>query len=171
MSAVSAGRNILISVLFIFLGGPALTLVLVPYWITRFRIAPLEPQWQVVLASGLILFGLAPLFESALRFVRVGLGTLVPAAPPERLVITGLYRYLRNPMYAGVLVSIAGEAILFRSEDIFIYLAAAWLVSHLFVCLYEEPTLARRYGQHYAFYKRHVPRWLPRFRPWHGVPE
>jgi protein-S-isoprenylcysteine O-methyltransferase Ste14 len=162
-------RNVLISVLFVVFGGPGLVLVYVPFWITRFRIPPGEPRWQMIFACALVLVGLVPLFDSIVRFIRIGRGTLVPTAPTEHLVVSGLYRYVRNPMYVGVLTCIAGEAFLFKSRSIAIYLACVWLVMHLFVCFYEEPTLTRRYPEEYPVYKRHVPRWLPRFTPWKGA--
>ncbi len=164
-------RNVLISALFVVFGGPGFVLVYIPFWMTRFRVPAAEAGWQILPACALILLGLAPLFESIVRFVRVGRGTLVPAAPTERLVVSGLYRYVRNPMYAGVLTCVGGEAILFRSHSMAVYLACGWLATHLFVCLYEEPTLARRHPEDYPRYKRDVPRWLPRFTPWKGAAE
>jgi protein-S-isoprenylcysteine O-methyltransferase Ste14 len=164
----SQKSNALISTLFVLFGGPGILLVYVPFWITRFRVPPREPRAQTTLAFALILLGLIPLFESIVRFVRVGRGTLVPTAPTQHLVVSGLYRFVRNPMYAGVVVSLAGETLLFRSEDLLIFLAAAWLGAHLFVCFYEEPALTRRHPQEYPLYRRHVPRWLPRLSPWRG---
>jgi protein-S-isoprenylcysteine O-methyltransferase Ste14 len=167
----SQRRNALITVLFVLFGGPGPVLIYVPYWITRFRIPPRAPLPVIALAAALILLGLVPLFESIVRFVRIGRGTLVPAAPTERLVVSGLYRYVRNPMYLGVLLVLLGETVLFRSEGLFIFLAAAWLATHLFVCFYEEPTLTRRHPAEYPVYRRSVPRWLPRFTPWRGLSE
>jgi protein-S-isoprenylcysteine O-methyltransferase Ste14 len=161
------GRNTLVSTLFVLFGGPGPVLGYIPFAITRFHI-PQQPRWQMARACVLILLGLVPLFESIVRFVRVGRGTLVPAAPTERLVVSGLYHYVRNPMYVGVFLSLVGEAFLFRSEGLFIFLAAAWLAMHLFVCLYEEPALARLYPSQYPGYRSHVPRWLPRLAPWRG---
>jgi protein-S-isoprenylcysteine O-methyltransferase Ste14 len=166
----SQGRNTLISALFVPFGGPGIVLVYVPYAITRFHI-PQEPRWQVAFALALILLGLVPLFESMVRFVRVGRGTLVPTAPTERLVVTGLYRYVRNPMYVGVVLSLLGEDLLFRSDGLLIFLAAGCLAMHLFVCFYEEPALTRQFPAQYPVYQSNVPRWLPRFTPWRGFPE
>ncbi len=164
----SQKSNVLISALFVVFGGPGLVLVYVPLWITRFRVPPEEPHAQIALAAALILAGLIPLFESIVRFVRVGRGTLVPTAPTERLVVSGLYRRVRNPMYVGVLLSLAGETVFFRSRGLLLFLASAWLATHVFVCFYEEPTLTRRHPQEYPLYRRHVPRWLPRITPWRG---
>lgn len=159
-------NNAIVSILFIALGGPAILLVYLPFWLTRFRIPADEPLWQMVAAFAMIVAGLVPLFESADRFVRFGRGTLVPLMATQHLVVSGLYRRLRNPMYAGVLVSLAGETILLRSIAMAVGLATALAGFHLFVCLYEEPVLTRRYGEEYLHYKRNVPRWLPRSTPW-----
>ncbi|HZP04237.1 MAG TPA: isoprenylcysteine carboxylmethyltransferase family protein [Terracidiphilus sp.] len=159
-------RNVLISVSFVVFGGPGFLLVYIPYWLTRFRIPPDEPLWQICLAAMLVLVGLVPLFESIIRFIRIGRGTLVPTAPTEHLVVSGLYRHVRNPMYLGVGTSLAGESILFASRNMVTLLVGAWLCMHLFVRFYEEPTLTRRHPEEYPAYKRHVPRWLPRFTPW-----
>jgi protein-S-isoprenylcysteine O-methyltransferase Ste14 len=164
----STRRSVVVSLLFIVFGGPGFVLVYIPYWITRFRIPMGESVWQIALAALLIVAGTAPAFESMKRFVLVGRGTLVPAVPTERLVASGFYRHVRNPMYTGLLVVLGGEAILFESRDLVLYIAAIWLVTHLFVCLYEEPTLERRYGVEYLRFKKHVPRWIPRMRPWRG---
>jgi protein-S-isoprenylcysteine O-methyltransferase Ste14 len=164
----STRRGVIVSLLFIVFGGPGFVLVYIPYWLTRFRVPVGEPLWQIVLAAVLIAAGTAPLFESMKRFVIVGRGTLVPAVPTERLVVSGFYRRMRNPMYTGLLVVLVGEAILFESRDLVLYIAAIWLVTHLFVCFYEEPTLTRRYGVEYLRFKKHVPRWIPRLRPWRG---
>jgi protein-S-isoprenylcysteine O-methyltransferase Ste14 len=161
-------RNTIISILFVIFGGPGFVLVYVPFWITRFRIPASEPVWQLALAAALIGAGVAPLIESATRFVRVGRGTLVPTAPTEHLVVSGIYRHVRNPMYVGVLIALAGEAMLFEARAMAFYAAIVWLVTHLFVSLYEEPTLTRRYGNEYLRYRGHVARWLPRRTPWSG---
>ena len=164
----STQRSVVATILFVVLGGPGWLLVYLPWWMTRFRVAVAEPVWQMALAGALILVGLAPLFESTLRFIFVGRGTLVPAVPTERLVVTGLYRYVRNPMYLGVFTTLGGEVLLFRSRDLLTEFLICALAVHLFVLLYEEPTLARRHPAEYPLYKNSVPRWLPRLTPWSG---
>jgi protein-S-isoprenylcysteine O-methyltransferase Ste14 len=164
----SMRRSVLVSLLFIVFGGPGFVLVYIPYWLTRFRLAAGEPVWQIVLAAALIAAGAAPAFESMKRFVWVGRGTLVPAVPTERLVVSGFYRHMRNPMYTGLLVVLVGEAILFESRHMVLYIATIWLVTHFFIWFYEEPTLTRRYGVEYLLFKKHVPRWIPRPTPWRG---
>ena len=165
----SLRRNIIVSILFAIFGGPGIVLVYLPLWFTRFRVPAGEPWWQMALAGVLIAAGVAPGFESARRFVAVGLGTLVPTAPTEHLVVSGFYRHVRNPMYVGVLIALAGETVFFERRVVILYLAIVWLATHLFVCLYEEPTLTRRYGDEYLRFKQNVPRWLPRLKPWQGA--
>jgi protein-S-isoprenylcysteine O-methyltransferase Ste14 len=122
----------------------------------------------MALAAAIVLVGIAPLIESIRRFVFVGRGTLMPTVPTEHLVVSGFYRHVRNPMYVGVLLALVGEAVLFEKQAMIVYLAIVALLIHLFVSLYEEPTLARRYAEEYRRYKRNVPRWLPRLSPWNG---
>ena len=159
-------RNIAISLLFTLFGGPGIVLGYFPWSITRFRVPRDEPLGVTLAAGLLIAAGLVPLLESIIRFIVVGHGTLVPTAPPEHLVVSGLYRYVRNPMYVGVLTVIAGEGLLFWNREIVLYLAAVWLAMHLFVCFYEEPKLARTFPGEYPLYKKDVPRWLPRLTAW-----
>ena len=137
-------------------------LVYLPLAITRFRVPADEPLWQLSAGIGLIVLGLIPLLESVVRFVRVGRGTLMPTVPTERLVISGLYRSVRNPMYVGDLMVLAGEAVLFRSGWMVLYAALVWLVLDQFIRRYEEPTLQRRHGAEYLRYCEQVQRWWPR---------
>jgi protein-S-isoprenylcysteine O-methyltransferase Ste14 len=164
----SLRRSVVVSILFTALGGPGLALVWLPLWITRFRVPAGEPRWQMLLAAAFILAGLTPALESVWRFVVLGRGTLMPTVPTEHLVVSGLYRHVRNPMYVGVLIALAGEILLFRSRGLVIFAVLLGLGFHLFVSWYEEPTLTRRYGDEYLRFKRNVPRWLPRFAPWQG---
>jgi protein-S-isoprenylcysteine O-methyltransferase Ste14 len=159
-------RSVIVSILFTVFGGPGLVLVYLPFAITRFRIPGGEPLWQMLIAGALILVGLIPLFDSIRRFIYAGRGTLMPTVPTERLVVSGLYRYVRNPMYVGVLAALAGEALLFWSSGLVIEGAIGFMAIELFVRLYEEPTLARRHPEDYPRYRRNVPRWLPRLTPW-----
>ena len=164
LNVATLRRSVTVSILFTLFGGPGLVLVYMPYWITRFRIPAGLPLWQISAASVLIFAGLIPLFDSVVRFVRQGRGTLMPSVPTEHLVVTGLYRYVRNPMYVGVLTAVFGEAILLHSRSMAEYFAIVWLGSELFIRLYEEPTLRRRYGEEYASYCQQVRRWWPRFK-------
>jgi protein-S-isoprenylcysteine O-methyltransferase Ste14 len=165
----SLRRNIIVSVSFTIFGGPGIALVYLPFWLTRFRVPAGELWWQIALAGVLIAAGVAPLVESARRFIYAGRGTLVPTTPTEHLVVSGFYRHVRNPMYAGVLIALAGEALLFHSRGLLLFAVLLWLGFHLFVSRYEEPTLTRRYGDEYLHFKQNVPRWLPRLKPWQGA--
>jgi protein-S-isoprenylcysteine O-methyltransferase Ste14 len=165
VSLASLRRSVVVSILFTLFGGPGIILAFLPWAITHFRIPQGEPVWQRALAAALIAGGLVPLLESIIRFVRVGRGTLMPNVPTERLVATGLYRFVRNPMYVGDLIVLAGEALLFRSYWLLLYIAAIWLMLDQFIRRYEEPTLLRRHGAEYESYCEQVRRWLPRTGP------
>ena len=142
----------------------------VPWRITGWEMAPplLGLTALRVVGAVLALLGLAGLAESFSRFAIHGRGTPAPVMPPTRLVVTGLYRYVRNPMYVGVLWIVIGQALLFGSRRLLVYAAAVWLAVHLFVQLYEEPALRARFGEDYAAYTAAVRRWRPRLRPWRG---
>jgi protein-S-isoprenylcysteine O-methyltransferase Ste14 len=94
----------------------------------------------------------------------VGGGTPAPIAPTKILVVKGLYRYVRNPMYSGVALVVAGQAWLFHSVHIAVYLACILVIVNLFVRFYEEPTLKKQFGMEYERYRASVPRWIPKFR-------
>ena len=115
-----------------------------------------------------ILASLPVLLDSFARFALQGLGTPAPAFPTRHLVVTGLYRYVRNPMYVAVLGLIAGQALLFGNGDLLLYAAVVWLAFQLFVLLYEEPVLRRTYAAEYEEFCRNVPRWIPRLSAWNA---
>jgi len=104
--------------------------------------------------------------DSFARFAIHGLGTPAPVAPPQKLVVTGLYRYVRNPMYVSVVAIILGQALLFGDWRLVVYGAVFWLACHAFVLVYEEPTLRRKFGAQYEGFCANVPRWIPRLTPW-----
>jgi protein-S-isoprenylcysteine O-methyltransferase Ste14 len=139
-----------------------------PWLVSRWRFAgDLGGSPGLRVAGGLlILAGGLVLLECFLRFAWTGLGTPAPVAPTRRLIVTGLYRHVRNPMYVAVFALIAGQALLFGSIPLFAYAAAIWATFHLFVLLYEEPTLRRQFPEDYQRFVESVPRWLPRLRPW-----
>ena len=95
-------------------------------------------------------------------------GTPAPVAPTETLVVTGVYRFVRNPMYLAVLTIILGQALLFANWWLVLYAAVALAAVVMFVKGYEEPTLTSTYGQQYLEYRRNVPGWWPRLTPWQG---
>jgi len=106
--------------------------------------------------------GSAVLLWCVRDFAVRGRGTLAPVDPPRELVAGGLYRWVRNPMYVGVLTTIAGHALWFGSRALLVYAALVFTAFHLFVTLYEEPNLAERFGESYLRYRASVPRWIPR---------
>jgi protein-S-isoprenylcysteine O-methyltransferase Ste14 len=114
------------------------------------------------LGGVLILPGAAIILRCFLDFIRRGRGTPAPYDPPRRLVIAGLYRYVRNPQYIGVFLVVLGEAIWFGNALLFAYAGFLAIAYHLFVRLYEEPTLGRMFGEDYVRYCDAVPRWLPK---------
>ena len=118
-------------------------------------------QPQTWLAVAVIAAGAAGLTRCIWEFAARGRGTLAPVDPPTRLVVSGLYRYVRNPMYASVLVILAGEAVLWRSAALAIYAVAFLAIAHAFIIVHEEPTLRRTFGKSYGVYARSVSRWMP----------
>jgi protein-S-isoprenylcysteine O-methyltransferase Ste14 len=162
-------RAILGSAVFLVMA-PGTVAGLVPWWITRWRVGPPFFEFQPVRWLGVLLLALATpvLLESFARFALEGLGTPAPVAPTERLVVKGFYRWVRNPMYVAVESLILGQALWFGRWPLLLYALGGGLVMHLFVVAYEEPTLRRSFGADYETYCAHVPRWLPRLRPWQG---
>jgi protein-S-isoprenylcysteine O-methyltransferase Ste14 len=158
---------ILGSVLF-FVAMPFVLAGPVPWWITHweFRAAFLGTELTRVAGVALIIASLPGLLDSFRRFAVEGLGTPAPIAPTQKLVVTGLYRHVRNPMYVAVLAIIIGQALLFADWRLLVYAAGFWLTCHVFVLGYEEPTLEQTFGAEYERYRANVPRWVPRLRPW-----
>ena len=111
--------------------------------------------------------GFAVLIDSFARFALQGLGTPAPVFPTQHLVVSGLFRYVRNPMYLAVSSLIFGQGLLFGSVRVLEYGIAVWAAFHLFVVIYEEPVLRRSYRHEYEEFCKQVPRWIPRQRPWH----
>jgi protein-S-isoprenylcysteine O-methyltransferase Ste14 len=147
---------------------PGFVVGLVPFWISRWRFRPPMLGWAAVRAVGavLIVVGLTVLLESFWRFAMKGLGTPAPVLPTRELVVSGLYRYVRNPMYLAVVAMIVGQAFLFGDVRLLKYGALVWCAFHLFVLVYEEPTLAAAYPAEYPVFREHVRRWIPRLHPW-----
>lgn len=140
---------------------PGTVTLLLPYFIlSRHPV----PHWNAVGVAGLlaILAGATILIWCIADFARVGRGTLAPVDPPKELVARGLYRFVRNPMYVGVVLVLVGESALFRSVSLLLYAGTFFLIANLFVMLYEEPTLRARFGESYEHYRRSVGRWIPR---------
>ncbi len=127
--------------------------------------------WPPLQGVGLVLVvgGVMVLLHAFARFVIEGIGTPAPVAPTERLVVGGLYRYVRNPMYLAVAATIIGQALILGRPGLLVYAAVFGAAVVTFVKLYEEPTLAERYGGQYDDYRQAVPGWWPRRRPWDGT--
>src|SRR3954452_3913115 len=139
--------------------------VLVPWALTGWETR--SPPWPLQALGGvLIVAGAGVLLHAFARFVIEGRGTPAPIAPTEELVVGGLYRHVRNPMYVAVTAVIAGQALLLGSRVLGIYAVAFWATTAAFVKVYEEPVLTERYGDEYLTYRSNVPGWIPRLRPW-----
>jgi protein-S-isoprenylcysteine O-methyltransferase Ste14 len=152
-----------------FIAAPGVVAGLIPWLLSdRYRLPWSTVPGFVLVGGVLIAAAIAVLLHAFARFALEGLGTPAPVAPTEKLVIGGIYRHVRNPMYVAVLSIIVGQALLFSSWTLFAYAVIGAIVMGSFVRLYEEPTLARRYGAEYDTYRRNVPGWLPRLTPWRG---
>lgn len=128
---------------------------------------PSGVAWLPPLAGAvLIVSGLALMYGTITLFATAGRGTLAPWDPTERLVVLGPYRYVRNPMISGVLAILLGEAALLGSLPLLAWFALFFAANAIWMPAVEEPGLERRFGSDYLTYKRNVPRWLPRLRPW-----
>jgi protein-S-isoprenylcysteine O-methyltransferase Ste14 len=153
-----------------FLIAPGTIAGLVPWLISHWRIERgASPIVSIIGAALLIPFG-AMLIECFARFTRHG-GTPAPIMPTHRLVVTGLYRYVRNPMYIAVIGLIFAQMLLFGSAALMAYAIMIGLAFHLFVLGYEEPTLRRNHRDEYGAYCAAVPRWIPRLKAWTGPPQ
>jgi protein-S-isoprenylcysteine O-methyltransferase Ste14 len=157
------------SVIFLF-AAPGIVAGAIPWWISGWRMQPAFLGFEPLRWPGLLLLALGAvmLLETFTRFALQGRGTPAPLYPTERLVITGSYRFVRNPMYVAVVALILGQALLLGSVSLLIYGFCVWLIVHAFVLAYEEPTLRQTFGEQYETYCSHVGRWLPRVSPWRG---
>jgi protein-S-isoprenylcysteine O-methyltransferase Ste14 len=145
---------------------PGVVAGLVPWLLTDWESRGVD-TWSGLRLPGLLLLaaGAGALVGAFVRFVVEGLGTPAPVAPTEHLVVGGLYRYVRNPMYLAVVATILGQAMLLGQPVLLVWAALVTAAVASFVHLYEEPALSRRFGAEYDAYREAVPRWLPRPRP------
>jgi protein-S-isoprenylcysteine O-methyltransferase Ste14 len=143
---------------------PGVVAGLVPWLLTGWRVREPLPYWLPLRVVGAILLaaGVGALLHAFWRFVVEGLGTPAPVAPTERLVVGGLYRYVRNPMYLAVGATIVGQALLLGRPILLLYAMAFAVAVAAFVHWYEEPTLRDQYGEQYEAYQHAVPAWWPR---------
>jgi protein-S-isoprenylcysteine O-methyltransferase Ste14 len=149
---------------------PGVVAGLVPWWLTGWRVrqrllswawAPLKMAGMALLAAGVVV-----LVHAFVRFVVEGVGTPAPIAPTQHLVVGGLYRYVRNPMYLAVTAIIVGQALVLGQPGLLLYAVAVGGAMAAFAHGYEEPTLHRQFGAQYEAYRRAVPPWWPRRHPW-----
>jgi protein-S-isoprenylcysteine O-methyltransferase Ste14 len=164
------GRRIFAVARAIVIGSLAVSVwvYLVPRWLGGAKaFSDPRPLGWIVIALGATI-GLPCVWEFAWR----GLGTPAPFDPPRKLVVSGPYRFVRNPMYVGGGLVFIGEAITFPHITVLMLIEAAIAFSavSIFIILYEEPTLRRMFGADYELYCRNVGRWIPRLRPWYSSP-
>jgi protein-S-isoprenylcysteine O-methyltransferase Ste14 len=157
-------RSIFFALLF-----PGTVTVFVPYFIVSGSGTVSPGHWALwrylfLLPSAI---GAGILFRCIWDFAVAGRGTLAPVDPPKRLVVRGLYRYVRNPMYLGVMMILFGECLTFESIRLFYYTICVFVIVHLFIVFYEEPALHRQFGESYEIYCNNVRRWMPH-RPLNG---
>ncbi len=119
-----------------------------------------------ILGALLICIGLMLLYKTISLFATVGQGTLAPWNPTRKLVVKGIYRYVRNPMISGVLSMLLGEIFVSGSRALVSWFVIFWILNLIYIPLVEEPSLERRFGASYREYKKYVPRWIPRISPW-----
>jgi len=144
---------------------PGVVAGLVPWLLTDWDST--DPPLALQLAGGaLIAAGAAVLVSAFARFAIEGIGTPAPVAPTEHLVVGGLYRHVRNPMYVAVAATIVGQAALLGRPGLLLYALGFMAIVATFVHGYEEPVLSERFGAEYEAYRRNVPAWWPRLRPW-----
>jgi len=146
---------------------PGVVAGVVPWWLTDWQVQE-RYAWLPLQIAGwtLLVGGVVVLLQAFVRFVLEGIGTPAPLAPTERLVVGGLYRYVRNPMYLAVAAIIVGQALAFGQPILLLYTAVFAVAVAAFVHWYEEPALRRRFGEQYERYRRAVPAWWPRRKPW-----
>lgn len=151
-----------------FLVAPCVVAGLIPWLLAGWQLRHPAPHWLAARVAGAVLLAAATavLAQAFARFVIEGLGTPAPLAPTEHLVVGGLYRHVRNPMYVAVVAAIVGQALVLGRPTLLIYAAVVWAAEAAFSRWYEEPALRRRFGPQYEAYRRAVPAWLPRIRAW-----
>lgn len=152
------------SILFFFLA-PGVIGGLIPWWISRWD-ASYSNTALLVVGGLMTTLALAALVACFARFALEGLGTPAPVAPTKTLVVSGLYRFVRNPMYVAVSAIILGQALMFASATLIAYGIVIWFAFQAFILMYEEPTLKGAFPDQYAAYFAAVPRWIPRLKPW-----
>jgi protein-S-isoprenylcysteine O-methyltransferase Ste14 len=151
-----------------FVLAPGVVAGLGPWLLTGWKVREPSPHWLPLRVLGVLLIasGAFVLVQSFVRFVFEGGGTPAPVAPTQQLVVGGYYGYVRNPMYLAVTAVVLGQALLLERPILFVYAAAVGAAMAAFAHWYEEPRLRGRFGEQYERYRRAVPAWWPRRRPW-----
>jgi protein-S-isoprenylcysteine O-methyltransferase Ste14 len=149
---------------------PGMVAVAIPATILYFTgIVWPPPSWNAVVGSVFMILGLALMAWTNRLFTTVGHGTLAPWNPPEKLVVRGVYRHVRNPMITGALCILLGEGVFFGSWWLLGWFGFALVLNLVYIPLVEERGLAKRFGEDYLLYKQNVPRWIPRLTSWEGL--
>jgi protein-S-isoprenylcysteine O-methyltransferase Ste14 len=148
---------------------PGTVTALVPWLLMRASTAGFDPGPARHAGLVVMVLGSAGLLRCFWDFARHGRGTPAPIDAPTRLVVKGLYRHVRNPMYVCVVTVVAGEVLRFGRWALVAWALGVWLIFHLFVVVYEERALRRQFGAEYEGYCRKVGRWVPRIRPWVSI--
>ena len=161
---MSRARAAVGSLVFLLLA-PGVVAGVVPWLLTDWDSSD-PPAALVALGALLIVAGVAVLLQAFARFVVEGVGTPAPVAPTEHLVVGGLYRHVRNPMYVAVATTIVGQALVLGRPALLLYVLAFMATVAGFVRFYVEPVLSEHYGDEYEAYRRAVPGWRPRLHPW-----
>lgn len=163
----SRPMSLLTSALFLVLA-PGTVAVYVPWLITRWRSGSVPPNFGFVrvLACVVAAAAAAVLLDAFWRFAWIGRGSPAPLLPPDTLIVSGFYRFVRNPIYVALFAIILGEAGWLWRWELVAYAVLTLALFHVFVTLYEEPKLESQFGGSYRRYCRHVHRWIPRLRPW-----
>ncbi|MDE1192689.1 MAG: isoprenylcysteine carboxylmethyltransferase family protein [Arachidicoccus sp.] len=147
---------------------PFVVTVIIPYLLYRIgiHIVHAQPLWMRIVGAVLYLLGLSMQLYTTILFFKYAQGTLAPWQPTQKLVIRGPYLYCRNPMITGVLFMLFGEGVFFNALAILIWGCIFFVMNTFFFIFKEEPDMLARFGESYALYKKHVPRWLPRLTPY-----
>lgn len=152
---------------------PFNVLITIPFLIWYFSgweqtafLAGLSGWIAIPLRTFFLVSGLLLMYKTISLFYKKGKGTLAPWDPTQKLVVEGPYRYVRNPMIAGVLCILIAEGLFLNSGHIFYWALLFFAINFIYFVAKEEPDLAKRFGADYEKYKKNVPRWIPRFTPW-----
>ncbi len=153
---------------------PIIVMILMPWFLMRLTsdtiigwplVGPLNPLIMLI-GLTLLLTGVLVMASTIRMFANIGKGTLAPWAPTQKLVIVGIYRYMRNPMITGVLLGLLGEAVILSNYAVFLWSLFFFIGNHIYFIKSEEPGLLKRFGEEFVEYFENVPRWIPRRSPW-----